>query len=178
MAKLAQIVKVIGWESKELKRLEQFQISNSKLEVEHFCIIEHHDRMRDGRSYSKGTTASARLLRVGIVEDESATRQAILVIQTRADKKEIGLGIDENADAETLEDLIRLLGRLSKAHGIAVSGTAAALDSDSQASRIRRQLFPLDELLQLARRLVADLNRHLLLLFFNRPELQDRDGRL
>src|SRR5688572_14496705 len=81
---------------------------------------------------AEGTTAPARLLRVGVVEHEAFAQQGRVVVERRAVEKQIALLVDEDLGAVPLEHLVAEARLFLPRERVAEARAAAAFDAHTK----------------------------------------------
>ena len=104
------------------------------------ALVPVSQKAGDAKSPLRGerTAAAAASRGVGILKDESLAHQGLFVFEDSAGKIEQAFGIDEDAGAEFLENLVAITGLRVETHGVGEAGATAALDTDAQAALIER----------------------------------------
>src|SRR3990172_3244374 len=85
-----------------------------------------------GTSDAEGLAAATGGSGVGVFHPEPRTHQAIVVAQDDAGEVEAALGIDEDAHAIRLDDLVHVPRPIGELEQVLEAGTPAALYGDAQ----------------------------------------------
>src|SRR5437879_30150 len=89
----------------------------------------------------KGAAAAAVARRIGILKNESLPHERLFVFERGAVQVQKAFGINEEAGAKFLEDLVAVASLRVQPHGIRETGAAATLYAHAQAADIRRHTF-------------------------------------
>src|SRR4029077_6834835 len=106
----------------------------------------------------EGAAAAAIASGVGILEDESLAHQRLFVFERRPVQIEQALGVDEEARAILLENLIPVTGLGIQAHGVGEAGATAALHANAKAAFFRRDSVLLEQGADFLRRSLGQAN--------------------
>lgn len=81
---------------------------------------------------------------MGILENEAVANKAFLIIESRVGEIGKAFGIDEDACAKFLDDVVAAARLSLEPHGVGKSRTAASADADAQPTGLGRNAL-LDE---------------------------------
>jgi len=90
-----------------------------------------------GVLHAKGTAATTRSRRLGVVEDKPLAVQTIAEVQHGPGKVKDALGVNEHSDAVLLQHGVGLLRLLFKPEHVGESGAASALYAQAKTMRLR-----------------------------------------
>lgn len=134
--------------------------------------VEAHAGCRS-RGERAAAAAASRGLR--ILENESLAHEGLFEIKRDIRQVERTLRIDKDASAIFLDDVVAVAGLGFEAHGVRESRAAASLDTNAEASRVRRDAFFGEQLADFLRRFFGYMN-HIFKTGGIKPPLQNREA--